>query len=127
MIQVLAYPGYDNCQPCREIRLLLLRTFFCSGYDGEVDGPVGLGVGQALDLGNVEVGVDLSALVLSISVVRQDPSARLGVRHIKLSLIVGFAHTHGMDKDRSNSCLLEPGLETPQNRFGPLKVVGICL
>ena len=55
------------------------RTFFRSGYDGEVDGPVGLGVGQALDLGNVEVGVDLSALVLSISVVRQDASARLGV------------------------------------------------
>jgi hypothetical protein len=35
--------------------------------------------------------------------------------------------THGMEKDRRNSCLLEPGFETPQNRFGPLKVVGIRL
>jgi hypothetical protein len=106
------------------------RTFFRSGYDGEVDGPVVLGVGQALDLGNVEVGVDVGALVLSISVVRQDPSARLAVRYNKLSLIVDFVHrasTHGMDKNRSNSCFLEPGLETPQNRFGPLKVIGICL
>ena len=88
IIQVLAYPGYDNCQPRREIRLPLLRTFFRSGYDGEVDGPVGLGVGQTLDLGNVEVGVDFGARVFAVSVVRQDTSARLGMRYDRLSLIM---------------------------------------
>ena len=51
---------------------------------------MGLGVGQALDLGNVEVGVDLGALIFSVSVVRQDTGARLGMRYDRLSLIVCF-------------------------------------
>ena len=38
---------------------------------------MGLGVGQALDLGNVEVGVDFGARIFSLGVVRQDASARL--------------------------------------------------
>jgi hypothetical protein len=91
---------------------------------------VWLGVGQALDLGNVEVGVDVYALVLSISVVCQDTSAGLEVRYNKLSFVVRFVYSgsaHGVDKNRNKSGLLESSLETPQNRFGPLKVVGICL
>jgi hypothetical protein len=91
---------------------------------------VGLCVGQALDLGNVEVGVDLGARVFSISVVCQDASARLEMRYNKLSFVVSFVcsgSAHGVDKNRNKSGLLESSLETPQNRFGPLKVVGICL
>ena len=52
-------------------------TFFRGGHDGAVNDPVGLSVGQALDLGDVEVGVDTGALVSSLCVVHQDTSARL--------------------------------------------------
>ena len=91
---------------------------------------MGLGVGQALDLGDVEVGVDLSARVFSISVFCQDASARLEMRYNKLSFVVRFVYrgsAHGVDKNRNKSRLLESGLEAPQNRFGSLEVVGICL
>jgi hypothetical protein len=87
-------------------------------------------MGQALDLGNVEVGVDVGALVFSLGVVYQDTSARLEMRCNGLNFIASFVHrgsTHGMNKDRSNSSLLEPGLETSQNGFGPFEVVGISL
>jgi hypothetical protein len=91
---------------------------------------VRLGVRQALDLRHVEVGVDFGAWVFSVSAILQDTSARLGVQCNRLSLITSFVHrasTHGMDKDRCDSRLLEPGLGTLQNRFGPLEVVGISL
>jgi hypothetical protein len=91
---------------------------------------VRLGVRQALDLGHVEVGADLGACVFSVSAILQDASARLGMRCNRLSLITSFAHrggAYGMDKDRCDSRLLEPGLQTPQDRFGPLEVVGISL
>ena len=76
-IQVLTYPVWDNGSPYRKIRLPLLRTFFGSIDDGEIDVPVPLGVGQLLDLGNVEVGVDFGALVFSLCIVRQETNARL--------------------------------------------------
>ena len=91
---------------------------------------MGLGVGQALDLGNVKVGVDLGTRVFSISVICQDASARLEMRYNKLSFVLRFVYScsaHGMDKNRDKSGLLESGLEALQNRFGPLKMVRICL
>lgn len=55
-------------------------TFFRSGHNGAINDPVGLSFRQALDLGNVEVGVDFGCLIFSLGVVRQDTSARLEIR-----------------------------------------------
>ena len=92
---------------------------------------MGLSVGQSLDLWNIEVGVDFGALVFSFGVVPQDTSARLEIRWSRLGFIASFVYgnsrTHGVDKDRRNAGLFEPGLETPQNGFGSPEVVSVSL
>ena len=86
-----------------------------------------LSVGQTLDLGNVEVGVYVGALVSSLGVVCQDTSARLeSVMNFTVSFVY-WDSTHGMNQDRSNPGLLEPGLEPPQNGLGPFEMVSISL
>jgi len=72
-----------------------------------------LGVGQALDLWDVEVGVDVSSFEISGGLVRQDTRARLGMRLSFIAICIHDGGTYSMDKDRSNTGLLEPGLQTP--------------
>ena len=50
-----------------------------------------LSVGQALDLGSVEVGVDIGALVPSLSIVRQDTSARPESVMERCEVLCGFS------------------------------------
>jgi hypothetical protein len=56
-----------------------------SGYDGKVDASVELSVGQTLDLGNVEIRVDLGAFIIPSGIICQDAGARLEMRHDGLS------------------------------------------
>ena len=91
---------------------------------------MGLGVGQALDLWNVEVGVDVGALVSSLGVVRQNTGARLERVMGWREVLCGFRlirSAYGVDQDRSNAGLLEPSLEASQNGFGPFEVVSVGL
>ena len=101
-----------------------------SGHDSEIDAPVGLTVGQALDLGNVEIRIDLGALIVSSRIIRQDTGARLKTRYNGLSFVMNFisrSNTHSVDEDRSNPRLLEPGLETLKNGFGSPEVISVRL
>ena len=95
------------------MELSLLRTFLRSGHDSKINEPMELGVGQALDLWDVEVGVDVSSFEISGGLVRQDTRARLGMRLSFIARCIHDGGTYSMDKDRSNTGLLEPGLQTP--------------
>ena len=98
-----------------------------SGHDSEINRPVGLGVGQALDLGNIEIRVDLGTLVVSSSIVYQDACTRLVLVSSPRVPSTEIASAHGVDKDWGDPCLFESGFEAPKNGFGPLKVISISL
>lgn len=65
----------------------VIPTFFRSGYDSTINGPVGLGGRQTFNLRNVEVRVYLGALVFPPSRIYQYTGPGLEIRFNRLNLI----------------------------------------
>ena len=77
-IQVFTYParGYLSAISCMSDAA---PTFFRSGHDSKINDSVGPSAWQGLDLGNIEVRVNIGSLIVPSGIIRQDAGTGLEV------------------------------------------------
>ena len=78
-IQVFTYPTGGIGKPSRSCISGAAPTFFRSGHDSEINDSVGPSAWQGLDLGNIEVRVNIGSLIVPSGIIRQDAGTGLEV------------------------------------------------